>query len=53
MEQLKGNGYVVSFVGREAGRALFVGLFAIGALPIIADKQLSVRLEAISLCLFI
>lgn len=31
MEKLKGQGYVASFIGSEAGRALFVGLYAIAA----------------------
>jgi hypothetical protein len=39
MEQLKGNGYVASFVGREAGRALFVGLYAIAASKPLTYKE--------------
>jgi hypothetical protein len=31
MNAMTGSGYVASFIGREAGRALFVGLYSIGA----------------------
>ena len=31
MERLSGSGYVASFIGHEAGKALFVGLYSIGA----------------------
>ena len=30
MQVLSGTGYVASFIGREAGKALFVGLYSIG-----------------------
>jgi hypothetical protein len=29
MERLKGKGYVAALIGKEAGRALFIGLFSI------------------------
>ena len=31
MQAMTGNGYVASFLGREPGKALFVGLYSIGA----------------------
>jgi hypothetical protein len=31
MDRMKGSGYVVSFIGRQPGKALFIGLYSIGA----------------------
>jgi hypothetical protein len=39
MERLKGKGYVASFIRREAGKALFVGLYAItGSKPLTYEE---------------
>lgn len=39
LKTISGDGYVASFVGREAGRAVFVGLFAVKAFKSITYKQ--------------
>ena len=39
MEALQGMGYVASFIGREPGKALFIGLFSIKGSKHITRKQ--------------
>jgi len=40
MDRMKGRGYVASFIGHEAGRALFVGLYWIaGSKPLTYEKR--------------
>ena len=57
MEKLKGNGYVASFLGREAGKALFVGLYEIaGSKPLTYEESWQVpafiELKALGMCEF-
>lgn len=40
MESMQGNGYVASFIGREPGKALFVGLYSIDGSQVVNYKQL-------------
>lgn len=39
MEAMKGNGYVAGFIGREPGKALFIGLYSIKGSARITRKQ--------------
>ncbi|NGY03364.1 GIY-YIG nuclease family protein [Solimonas terrae] len=39
MQKLQGKGYVASFIRHSAGKALFVGLYAIGASKSLSTKQ--------------
>ena len=39
MEGMKGSGYIASFIGQEPGKALFIGLYSIGAAkPLTRDE---------------
>jgi|SRR5262245_17442699 len=39
MGVMKGTGYVAGFIGREPGKALFIGLYSIKAAKLITNKQ--------------
>jgi hypothetical protein len=39
MQAMTGNGYVASFIGLEAGTALFVGLYSIGESKVLSREQ--------------
>jgi hypothetical protein len=39
MQAMVGAGYIASFIGREAGKALFVGLYSIGESKVLTYEE--------------